>query len=961
MNWRYQYDNGSNCLCISNEYNDIGTRKYCNPDLLSFLLGYKRSIHSKRFVWHEKLGNYGRIVLDFDINRTSSMYIDLINAYPLNEKYEPIGYTDAIEDLIIKCMISLGRDREASILQRDKIEWLNADILPMKAASPFCWLSACRRDKISYHLTLPFITCIEVEMNDYGDIGYDGSITLQIAMKELYDCMELLSTHPYMLPDRSLLSKNHEIRLPGYPRYGDSDDTILRFIHGHNILHSLSCIDPSYAPSNLVYSVDTSKIYTSNTVSTDRIDDDMNDKLWDMIPMDIRECYSGLRYSNGIYYLVPIHKTTCCVCNREHDKNTPHITAYDGTYYITCWRWITSYRNDQYADGPIFIGHYGDSNMSDDRKRRLAQSSIDRYRCIHGSNMCVSDIPYDVYNDRDLYLRSAMGTGKTKLLQHILSNASSYIIISNRVTQAYKYHNTFDGTTLYGENGWTSQSVRKLVVQMESIHKICRSKYQYVILDEIESILRLLISSTMSGKEIDVICKLINMISTCDRVIVMDVFLKKSTVQWIKSIRSCMDNDIIVNTYKQIERSGIKDVHIYDKKGHWMSKLIDDSGKKVITCLSKSMANTIYTALIDKGESTLLITGDTDDATKRMDPHKGWSNYHNIVYTSAIANSISYEHIHFDTLYVYGCRGSAGPEELLQMMGRVRHLSDSNIHIYCSRAWYRRTNGDDTDVNHDDSIILEEYLPTNENTVMNDMRYVHRNSGYNHMLHKVWNAIDERVRVLYARLYVDRGCGQRYLSDILIHMMEHDMGWNIHRGCTYHTTISIRSNTVQISTTDREVYDSYIDNSYKDRDKIYDTVWCKNRSREIKNVAYVQRYMNNRLDNNSANIGRGLYNVLKQLFHMGNNDIDRCIRDRCNNVVLRYSAHNSTNIDYVLIGLGSYISRVPTRYKWEWLHNYICNHLLLRCDKKVTHSNRDRGRIYEYHIDMTDWIYYYII
>lgn len=43
------------------------------------------------------------------------------------------------------------------------------------------------------------------------------------------------------------------------------------------------------------------------------------------------------------------------------------------------------------------------------------------------------------------------------------------------------------------------------------------------------------------------------------------------------------------------------------------------------------------------------------------------------------------------------------------------------------------------------------------------------------ILSKIWSILDDKVRRLYARLYVDRGCGQRYLHDVLFHMIEHDM------------------------------------------------------------------------------------------------------------------------------------------------------------------------------------------
>lgn len=105
-------------------------------------------------------------------------------------------------------------------------------------------------------------------------------------------------------------------------------------------------------------------------------------------------------------------------------------------------------------------------------------------------------------------------------------------------------------------------------------------------------------------------------------------------------------------------------------------------------------------------------------------------------------------------------------------------------------------------------------------------------------------------------------------------------------------------------------------------------------------------------------VGRDMYTDIGDLWRMSYRDIRDDILHRRNNIVLRFNIINGANVKDICTGLGTHIRKVPTRYIWEWLHNYICQHLLLKCDKVVGKGRG--GRRYEYHIDLSNWIYYYI-
>lgn len=609
MKWRYQYNNSGDKLTISREINESGARQFSNPDLTDMMLEYNKLMKKPgKECWHEKLGNHGRIVFDFDISKGTDKYQQVVEKYQQDSSYEPIGYRNDIESLIVESLRKLNRYKEVQILLQKEVEWMT---FPFNSvASPFCWISGCREDKISYHLILPFITCILVD-NGNGEEVAEGSETLQIAMKELYNTMSQICKDSYLLPDMNLLTKNHEIRLPGFCKYGYGPDTRLRFIGGHKIMHALSFIYPSYVSSDLHYVIDRDIIFKSlcdkDSSVNDEIDIELKDKLWNMIPRDIRDKYIDMEYKDGRFYMKPLSQgVECPVCCRCHEKNIPHISAYEGTYILTCWQWIRGIHTHMEGNGPIYIGQYGDTDIREAYRHKLSSRSVKRYNCVCTSSVAERDLislnqrdlMYNIIGQHDLYIKSAMGTGKTKLLSHILNDKDSYLIISNKIMQAHKYNNIFPECTLYGSKDWTESSVKKLIVQMESIHHLKRDRYQYVILDEVESLLRILISETLYGKEVATISKLIDVISRCDIVIVMDAFLKDSTIEWIRSCRIGKAFKVIINEFKQIERSGYRVVNVIPKRTQFVAKIRDDNTKKAIACLSKSVANTLYDMLV---------------------------------------------------------------------------------------------------------------------------------------------------------------------------------------------------------------------------------------------------------------------------------------------------------------------------------------------------------------------------
>lgn len=153
---------------------------------------------------------------------------------------------------------------------------------------------------------------------------------------------------------------------------------------------------------------------------------------------------------------------------------------------------------------------------------------------------------------------------------------------------------------------------------------------------------------------------------------------------------------------------------------------------------------------------------------------------------------------------------------------------------------------------------------------------------------------------------------------------------------------------------DREVYDSYIDPSYPidDRDRIYNDIWRKGMKDIVLNmVNIVRRHTCSKVDKVGYK-GIEMYNDLSTLFSIGGG----CIYDRCK-IVLTYS--NKHRYDPIFkdsihrLALCYGIS--PSYHIWKWLYKFLSIYLLMDC----TYREISRGK-YEYHINLSNWIYYYI-
>ena len=148
-----------------------------------------------------------------------------------------------------------------------------------------------------------------------------------------------------------------------------------------------------------------------------------------------------------------------------------------------------------------------------------------------------------------------MGSGKTYGFRNIPKNTSC-IFLSSR--QAYANSQSPDfkdfGYANYLDEDFTGYEKRAFI-SLESIHRLERTQYDYLVIDESETIFNIISSNTLIKNQFkNSIKSFENLIKNCENVIVMDAFLTERSLLPVETVRNqqCF---YIKNTHPAPERT----------------------------------------------------------------------------------------------------------------------------------------------------------------------------------------------------------------------------------------------------------------------------------------------------------------------------------------------------------------------------------------------------------------------
>ena len=366
------------------------------------------------------------------------------------------------------------------------------------------------------------------------------------------------------------------------------------------------------------------------------------------------------------------------------------------------------YNVDNYIERPIII--------SDKINKEVNLNKLD-------SKLLIEGLKYKL-----LCIQSEKGTGKTTSLINNLFESNnnppkSVLFISSRRTFGIKLLSDLKkyGFELYSDIEEQYISVNKIIIQINSLQRLCNTDYEYLIIDEIESLVRYMTSSHFmkNNNSSIIVSDLEYRLNNCVKTIIMDADLSDRSINYCKKamkINRC-SYYILKNNMMAFSNYTIK-YTVYD---NWIIQIIHklkNNKKLVIPMASNNKAKDLKELLKLKFPKLkiLLIHKETDDNSKLeilLNVNTDWVKYDVVIYTPTVCMGVSFDiKNYFDYIFAYGCHESLGSQEFCQMMHRTREPKKKTIYLAVDRYDYYNVEEDKITRDIGEEVICNDYYLT---------------------------------------------------------------------------------------------------------------------------------------------------------------------------------------------------------------------------------------------------------
>jgi hypothetical protein len=300
------------------------------------------------------------------------------------------------------------------------------------------------------------------------------------------------------------------------------------------------------------------------------------------------------------------------------------------------------------------------------------------------------------YSNPFIVLDAQMGKGKTQFIKNFLKRSSkgnrdiSILVVSQRKSYTHficdelKEYNIQSYLDVKGNNHADYDS---LCIQIESLRKVGCKTYDYIILDEVETILNQFSSTTMEFVN-DSFGTLEYLISQAKTTILADAFITTRTMEYIKMVKTRRDHiTVLRNTKLFLEDRKAIQIDGTDFIPNILTAL--ENGKKIaVVSTSRTDVLDIVSCILQnektKGKNVKYYDrfSNKDDL---KDVNESWANADVVIYTPVITTGISYtndRHV-FDTIFL-NCKNTCQARDLMQMAMRIRNLRENAIYFALS-------------------------------------------------------------------------------------------------------------------------------------------------------------------------------------------------------------------------------------------------------------------------------------
>jgi len=296
---------------------------------------------------------------------------------------------------------------------------------------------------------------------------------------------------------------------------------------------------------------------------------------------------------------------------------------------------------------------------------------------------------------KTLSIKSAYGSGKTHYLKSILSKypakTKRVLYVSYRCSLADDFNKNMSNFNFvdYRQDVKNLTKCNRVIVQLESINKLFVEtddgfevpQYDLIILDEVESLLRHLQSSTFQGLAKQKFQFLCHIIEESKRMICLDGDLSDRAMDFINEFGQSIN---IVNSIK------INQKKFYIKKNRAeYTKMIHfdlQDNKKIVICSLSAKECKFYNEYIKEQFPDLNIgcyySKTNDEELQDLKNVNVWAEKDVVIYSPKVESGVDFSvKDHFHSLYAIICPKSSTSNAFLQMCSRVRNFQTNDIYI----------------------------------------------------------------------------------------------------------------------------------------------------------------------------------------------------------------------------------------------------------------------------------------
>jgi len=371
---------------------------------------------------------------------------------------------------------------------------------------------------------------------------------------------------------------------------------------------------------------------------------------------------------------------------------------HSGTNGIYVWEWNTGYLlrcSSDRCKGKKYL-HIGYVNEADELIKDGEQVET-RYLLEDTQVIELIDKWHDKH--KVLAIKSPMDTGKTRMIQYIISEYKYERIlwITHRQTLTKNLYGAFKENKFvsYMDRPGSLYDCDRVLVQIDSIKRINQindtldgfsyKNYDLVCIDESESHLYhyqspFLHKDTETAR--DIFNFVMEIIKDSGKLLLLDADLGIRTGLLLNHLK---DYILINNNYKPKPRTFVV---TNDREGFYQ-KIWSDlrQGRNICIVSMSSTEIENFTEELDKARiNYILHTSHTDDQLKNelSDVNNFWSRFQCVLYSPTIEAGVDFNVKHFDRMYCVirdGIR-TCSQRSFIQMTGRIRNLKDLTINCF---------------------------------------------------------------------------------------------------------------------------------------------------------------------------------------------------------------------------------------------------------------------------------------